>query len=688
MTNLTEQQRYAVKCNSKKILVKAGAGTGKTEVLTRRVIHILESDHNISLKDIAIITFTNKATEELRNRLNIALYNKWKNTGDSEQKNRFRYELESINMCTITTIHQFCKEILDTIGPINYSDINYSPNYLIKEGISNTILNIAIEETLVNFDKKGKELSYLTIMPVYELKEHIKKTYKYLKNKGLEIKEVTERTKKFSIIETGSISSLKKELAIILEEVHDKYNKLNINTLDIDHLLEYCAKILNRNETIREKIKSKYKHIFIDEFQDTSAHQTSIIKSICDDTSNAPSLFLVGDVKQSIYEFRGADVTSYLHVEDWIKSNGEIINLNVNFRSTPDLVQYVNVVFENISNTENTHYTFYSEPLKTSEENESYSIKNSHIWLLAENKSKQKEMLIDYLKKQLEKGIDLSQFAILTRRNLEAVEYNLLLQKHEIPSQLIGSGDYFNQREIIEILKYINYLINPTEITKNELIETLFFNNDITILNNFLKKLNEFNFKDLTPSQIIDLLYREVVVKTLVHPRRNQILANITKLKELNRKNNFKESMSLIYFKNWLESMINSHKDESQADTIEGDEKNKLLIMTIHKAKGLEFPSVILPDLDKEIGGNLLKPSIIYNDNTGLEFRYKNYHQPDTYVSSTNYSNAVDEFKKDYLSEELRVLYVALTRAEKELILLGSNNCPKNRICYQNWLMS
>src|SRR5690606_4627152 len=108
---LTSEQRQAVEATDRFILVKAGAGTGKTEVMARRIIHLLSTDPSLSIRHMAIITFTNKATENLLSRLKHYLYGKWKNVDNPIEKRRFRYELESLNNCQISTIHKFCKTI-------------------------------------------------------------------------------------------------------------------------------------------------------------------------------------------------------------------------------------------------------------------------------------------------------------------------------------------------------------------------------------------------------------------------------------------------------------------------------------------------------------------------------------------------------------------------------------------------
>ncbi|MNJ65137.1 ATP-dependent helicase/nuclease subunit A [compost metagenome] len=133
--------------------------------------------------------------------------------------------------------------------------------------------------------------------------------------------------------------------------------------------------------------------------------------------------------------------------------------------------------------------------------------------------------------------------------------------------------------------------------------------------------------------------------------------------------------------------MIASHKEEQQSDILTGEDSDSVTLITIHKAKGLEYPTVILPRLEETLSKSVLQPAVVYSKATGLEFCYTPYYGNKTVrVPSPNYDTTVESYKQDLYSEELRVLYVALTRAEKKLVLVGNEHCPKDAVCFQNWL--
>src|SRR5690606_31874650 len=134
----------------------------------------------------------------------------------------------------------------------------------------------------------------------------------------------------------------------------------------------------------------KFKYIFIDEFQDTSLYQSEIVKRICDGSEKSPNLFVVGDVKQSIYEFRGADTNAYSKIEEWIKESGSILTLSTNWRSTPEIVHYVNYVFDRIKDNEKYH--FKRDPLTPSAINKDLKMSDAYQWLLAGKDTKQVDL--------------------------------------------------------------------------------------------------------------------------------------------------------------------------------------------------------------------------------------------------------------------------------------------------------
>lgn len=683
---LTEEQLKIIKNNERKILVKAGAGTGKTEILTRRILRLIEEDPTLSINDMAIITFTNKATDVLKERIKRIFYTKWNNEHDFEQKKRFRYELELLNSAHIFTIHQFCKSILQDHGPL-YEDqisINYSPFFSIRSNQLRDIIHSTIEHWIQAKKKNKTPIKHLDYFPIHKLIEIIETTYKHIRSKGLDLQQVIKQTRTSALQESDvAVYQIKQELLEIIEETHLNLFKSNYNRLDADSLLEYCAKLLQNHSSLLKEVQNRYKHIFIDEFQDTSLHQAQIIKLICGHSSDSPSLFVVGDIKQSIYQFRGADLDSYSEIEEWIKKEGTVLSLTTNWRSTPEIIHYVNTVFDHLK--EGEKYVFYQEHLKPGHNIKSIDLKSAREWFFGKNKSEQDELIAQYLKKAYEQGQNLNQYVILVRYNHQLPTIAAELEKQAIPYQIIDSGNLYNQREIIDMYRVLKSIIDENnDIPAYEAKNTIFFHDQKERYQELMEEIyNQKLIFRYTPSQIIDYICQ----KTNIYSKCTlQVKANLNKLKEKTRQLIKDEKISLYHYIDWLSRMIISNADEPLAD-ISTEEKNVVSLMTIHKAKGLEFPIVVLPYMDQGFSKRSLQPEIIIDqDNLSIELRYQKYYDS-TPIESQHYKHSLEKMKFHFFSEELRVLYVALTRAKEKLILFGISKCKKGKDCYQNWLL-
>lgn len=680
----TIEQLQVIKNRDRRILVKAGAGTGKTEILIRRIIDLIEEDPTLSIKEMAIITFTNKASEELRSRLKNALYKKIKKESDIEKKIRFRYELESLNSSQISTIHKFCSSLLESFGPYFDDDITYSPVYKVRSGQLSKTINQTIEKWINMKSNKNKSIEHLKYMPIHHLNEIIQNVYTMIRTKGLDLQTILLNTRRTALFEMETTKkNIKLELVEILEMIEKNHRKYKYGRLDVDDLLEFCSKILEERSDLCKMVQSKYKYIFIDEFQDTSLYQAHIVKRLCNGSPESPSLFLVGDIKQSIYEFRGADLESYGEIENWIKQTGSVLTLSTNWRSSTEIVHYINLVFDRIK--ENERYLFQHEHLNPSVSKENINLSDAHDWLLVKKNENQGDKIATYIKDKINEGYLLSDFTVLVRKNYELKLISEKMREHSLPCKIVGGSNFFNQREIIDVYRVLKSIINrENTLLIYEANSTIFFENQSDSYDHIISEiLNEELVYKLTPSQLIDFIYR----KTMIFKRCSlQEKANLNKLKELTRNLVKNENISLYHYVNWLYKMIVSKADEPLADYSE-ETNDSIQVMTIHKAKGLEFPVVILPHLDSSISQRSLNPEIVVNkSNFSLDFNYNFYFDKKSTISSNFYEEVSKNVHFNVYSEELRVLYVALTRAKKKLVFIGSEGCKKNKICFQNWL--
>jgi DNA helicase-2/ATP-dependent DNA helicase PcrA len=681
--SLTKEQVAAVTSPDKYIFVRAGAGTGKTEVLTRRILNLLSQDSELSLSDLAVITFTNKATENLQSRLKSYLYREWLSSSEPVQKNRYRYLLEELNSANISTIHSFCRSILDLAGPFHMNGVSYANNYSVANSVTTTAIDKAMELWLEKFPNHSPE--HVKILQIYDIRKIAIETYEMLRARGISVTDVINQTRQSALLEpVDRVRKLKSELSALLELLQHAVEQSKVSTLDTDDLLEYCYILLRNRPDVVNKVKAKFKHIFVDEFQDTSAYQTGIIRMICDGSEDSPSLFVVGDYKQSIYQFRGADLRSYESAERWIEGNGVVLPLRTNFRSSPELVQLINYVFDHIA-VQFPYLSFRPDHLSPKDPPSGpIDITTAYDFLVANESYSQHDLVVQYIRSLQQ---PLSNVAILFRTNHSMVKFSEALIQASIPYRIVGAGDYFNQREIVDAVRVMKYLVFPkTELSRQEALSTLIVNGDQSTLSKLEQDMPE-DPSVFTPAQLLDFIFSKTHIRPRFSRTAPQVVANLYKLKDLARELSSNEQIQHSQFINWLTTMILSKKDEAHADVPMGPSTDAVTLITIHKAKGLEFPIVILPQLDRDLSSTTLRPSVILNKNLGLEFRYEATYEPYS-VASNNYEETLKQYNQDLYSEELRVLYVAMTRAMNRLVLIGDSNCPKTRICYQNWLAS
>jgi DNA helicase II / ATP-dependent DNA helicase PcrA len=680
---LTPEQQKAITSTEKKILIRAGAGTGKTEVLTRRVIHLLQQDPSLSIKNFAIITFTNKATENVQERLKQYLYSQWRKVSSEDDKVRYRYELELLNSAQVSTIHSFCRSILDIAGPFHIGKIDYAPSYQISEGVLYESIAKVLQRWIENSKSKPVLLEYL---PMHEIRKELLKIYKKIKSDGTPLEKIKKETEESILyFEQGNPQVIKKELLGLMIELESEHLKRKLNKLSTDDLLEYTFHLLNNNPTIVKRVQNRFKHIFVDEFQDTSWFQTKILQILCKSDEEPSSLFVVGDVKQSIYQFRGADISSFNDIETWIKYQGEILTLKTNFRSVKPLVDFVNRMFMNIKINENLPY-FEAEDLIPQDTTNGRT--EDFVKYIQLDGLEEADRVASFIEDQVAEGEKYGDFALLFRTNSNMAEFEEVLNQYGIPTQIVGAGNFYRKKEIIDVYKLLNFIITPDNLIKrNEALDTDYIRKSNTRLDelvaHLVKKIDTF-----TVAQLLEETFRITNIRAILKlTNRIQAIANLYKLKEVTRDINQRESIQLVDYVKWLGNKIMMDHEEKQADLIVS-ELNAVTLITVHKAKGLEFPYVILPDINRNLISRSLIPRVLYSYENGIEFSFKHYYQTWT-VTSSHYEETKNSYQADYLAEEVRVLYVAVTRAEKKLFFLKHDENRKTgnrKESYQKWL--
>jgi len=591
--DLSENQKKAVLHIEGPLLVFAGAGSGKTKTLTYRVAYLIE-ELKVKPDNILAVTFTNKASEEMKERIK-NLLNK------------------DINLFWIGTFHSMCSRILRK--EIVY--LGYNKNFTILD--EDDSLKI-IDEAIKNLDFQK---NYFQSREIYN-------KISYIKSRGLFVEDY--------IPKDGYDEALKK-IFLKYEEIKKKGN-----LVDFDDLINFVTKILNQNDIISRFYSEKFKFILVDEYQDINPAQHKLLKAL---TKYNKNIFVVGDDDQSIYKFRGSSSELMLSFKDDFEKV-EVVYLSENYRSTETIVNASKFLIKNN---------------KTREEKPLYAIKSGgdKIKLYrAINEIDEARFVIKKIIELKERGIDFSQIAILYRTNAQSRTFEEAAILFSIPYRLVGGIKFYQRKEIKDLLSYLRIVLNERDFLS---LERVFNFPKIGVGE---KTFDKIKFYLETEKSLIDSLEKilEITKNKKVNNSITKFIENFKKWKNLQddifelinsiisdvqflenieeeKKENIYEFLNIVKEFNdrtgstRLEDFLSYISLISDVDTI--DTSDKITLMTVHSAKGLEFNTVFIVGLEE-----------------GLFPHFKSL------------------LSNEDIEEERRLLYVAMTRAKENLYLTYS----------------
>ena len=616
LKNLNKAQKEAVLHLDGPLLIVAGAGSGKTKVLTSRIANIIKEKKAFP-NQILAVTFTNKAAKEMQNRVS-------KIIGKS-----------AINLSWLGTFHSICAKLLRK----HASAVKLNSNF--------TIIDTDDQIRLIKNICKAENIDYKQLSPRYILS-----IIDRWKNKGCYPNEVKINLK--DIYEKTTLPVYK----IYQQKL------LDLNSCDFGDLILHTVKIFEKNSDIREIYSKNFKYILVDEYQDTNFIQNRWLNLI---TQNNKNICCVGDDDQSIYSWRGAEIKNFLEF-DKIYDNTKVIRLEQNYRSTQNILNAASTL---ISNNQNR----VGKTLKATLED------GDPIKLNCFKNGKDEAIGVSDVIEKIKKKFSLNRIAILVRAIFQTREFEERFLKIGIPYRIIGGTKFYERAEIKDCIAYLRLVYQD----KDDLaFERIVNNPKRSIGDSTLKMIHEYSKKNsiclekssrlmieknlIKPKAkigltiFLDLLLKwrnDLVNKKLNHVKLLQIildesnysamLKNKKDLENENRLENIKELLSAMKEFDTLESFL---EHVALATSVDQEwDGEKVNMMTMHGAKGLEFDAVFLPGWEE-----------------GLFPHQK----------------SIDEKGQNGLEEERRLAYVGITRAKKELIISFS----MNRFYQGDWIDS
>lgn len=608
LDNLNDRQKEAVLTNSSKIMVIAGAGSGKTKVLTTRFAYLIK-EKNINPENILALTFTNKASKEMKERIEKAT--------DINQK-----EIQAM------TFHSFCVKVLRKY--INQIESSYNLNFKIASA-----------------DDTKKYLSDIIEENDYDVKEFQK--ILNIRNKNILINE--------------------KALNPIINKIIDEFNlflKSN-NILIFDDLLIYTYLLFTTKENITKKYQEQLKYIMVDEYQDTDNIQYEIIKMLACDNN----LFIVGDDFQAIYSFRNANIKNIKKFQKDFP-NYQLIILNQNYRSTPEILNVANFVIKN--NKDQIEKDLFTN--NNSGEIPSYEKSNFYC--------DEAKRIVFKIQELVKKGYEYKDIAILYRINNLSRNFEDELIINKIPYLIYNGTSFYERQEIKDLISFLYLIVDEYDNLsfrriinkpKRKLGDALINKLELQAINNQGEKYSLLKECKNSENKELKLFYENIYnIKSLylnnyfkISDIINYIISNMnyaSHLTYLGSNDTNDRYANIDEFKVILKEYDENNLIESKPHTIEyifevlqniqlfskedlKEEQNAINLMTVHASKGLEFKIVFLPALEE---------GIFPSKKATLE---------------------------EEIEEERRLFYVGVTRAKEKLYLSSS----KERVMYGSQLI-
>jgi DNA helicase II / ATP-dependent DNA helicase PcrA len=600
---LNDAQKAAVAYTDGPLLVLAGAGSGKTKTLTHRIAYLLTHER-VCPNEILAVTFTNKAAREMRERLAALI----------DQPNTRQF------MPWMGTFHGICVRILRRDGPA----IGVPSNFIIYD----------------EADRQGlikQAMKQLSIAPD--------------KLKPRSVSAAISNAKNDLLTPDDYAAAAQYPNQQHIAKIYDRYEQLRseAGALDFDDLLIETVRLLRDASEIRQKYRQYFKHILIDEYQDTNAAQYAIVKYLVNDARN---ICVVGDDWQSIYSWRGADFKNILNFERDFPG-AKVIKLEQNYRSTGAILEAAQkVITKNVERTDKKLWTAAGNgaPVQVQavrDESEEAYVVASHIAAQTSIGARR-----------------YGDFAILYRTNAQSFAFERAFMQQRIPYQLVGGVRFYDRKEIKDIIAYLRLLYQPNDrmsfsrianvpargIGATSLEKFLRWQNDNNMdiiaslvnveqtsvltprakksllrLGEILRELQALVLSDTSPSDIIEKLLEKIAYRDYVMDGTPQAEERDDNLSVL-----IADAKSFATLPDFLEEAALMSSVDQQSDG------EKVTLMTLHAAKGLEFPVVFMVGMEDG-----LFPS----------------------------ERALEEGPRN-LEEERRLCYVGMTRAREELYLL------------------
>ncbi len=608
LESLNKEQKEAVMSTEGPLLVIAGAGSGKTRVLTHRIAYLIQEKY-VNPYSILAITFTNKAANEMKERISKML-------GETMARDMW-----------VGTFHSMCVRILR----MEIEKIGYARNFLIYDTQdSKSVVKDCLKE--INVDSKDFPEKYILTI---------------IGNAKMEMEDPDDFEKK---------QKHDYRMSVVCKVYRLYQQKLKKdNALDFDDIINLTIELFKKYPDVLEHYQNKFKYVLVDEYQDTNKAQDMLVSMLVEKTKN---ICVVGDDQQSIYKFRGAKIDNILRF-DKKYPNVKVVKLEQNYRSTKSILKIANEVIKNNEGNVEKNLWTENDDGKKPQVNFASNEYDEANYVTSEIKKDRREEYYKY-----------SDFAVLYRTNAQSRVFEEILMREAIPYKVIGGQKFYDRKEIKDIIAYLRIISNTSDnvslkriinepkrgigAASLDAVEKAAIEHDVSMFeilkdvdrniqtraNKQLKDFAEFINKMRALEEDLSTLTEKVLKES----------GYLQALEVENTEDSKSRIENLGEFLNVVSDFENENADKSLEAFLENlslttdldnadDNDDKVLLMTLHTAKGLEFPVVFLVGMEEGLFPS--KQSLMEED--GLE-------------------------------EERRLCYVGITRAKDLIYLTGASS--------------
>ncbi|MDA1316877.1 MAG: UvrD-helicase domain-containing protein [bacterium] len=561
---LNSKQKQAVEQHNGPCVILAGAGSGKTRVLIHKVLNLIQN-HQVAPSSIVMITFTNKAAREMKERI-------------------IKASGGTLQLGFVGTFHSFCALALRKDGV----HIGIPHNFTIYDAQDQQqlIKSILKKQSETSISRQGKYSPLYFLSHISTAKNQLIKPDRYL--------EV------FSHYRSAMIA-----------EIYVQYQKeLKKNdALDFDDLIMKVVELFRSSDQIREKYHDRYQYILVDEFQDTNYAQYILTKILSQGNNN---ITVVGDFSQSIYSWRGADIQNLNKFSEDFEDT-KVVELEENYRSTQNILD---MAYSVISENE-THPI-----LKLHTKNN----QGEEIEYFEADNEEDEAMYIANKLQELATTEDFSHMAVLYRTNAQSRVIEEMFLHYSIPYMLVGGTRFYERKEVKDVLSYLRLLIHPEDTVALERIKKLGKRRFDTFRTSYDEIKDSVN--DIPTAELMEKIFDATEYLGFYDPDIPEDYARLENIKELKS-----VAMTFPHLVDFLEQVALVESEYFEKEKL-GSSQDGVRLMTLHQAKGLEFPYVFIAGLEEGI---------------------------------LPHSRSIDDIHQ--LEEERRLFYVGITRAMQKLYI-------------------